>query len=48
MGHENEFKYFYGNEADTYSFYRIPDCTFHTKIIDKTVRLWYSYMIKVS
>lgn len=24
MSHENDFKYFYGNEADTYTFYRIP------------------------
>ena len=23
MSHENDFKYFYGNEADTYTFYRI-------------------------
>ena len=24
MSHENDFKYFYGNEADTYTFYRSP------------------------
>lgn len=34
MSHENDFKYFYGNEADTYTFYRIPK----QLIVDDTFR----------
>lgn len=48
MGHENEFKYFYGNEADTYSFYRIPkqlimDDTF--KNLSSDAKLLYGLML---